>query len=181
MAGLAFLSNPKILYYTRCVQILFSVAFLVLICYSGTHRGWWNNINPALAVGVITCLFTYFVAAHTIFTHHRSNPFSGRGSVYTIVRLVVEVLVFLLWVATAALMLRHKGGCENNATVDGGKEQCTADDGKHWKYHDDQPVAQWDVAVAFDLVMCVTFLVSILLVFKDNRANKVSEGGTSYA
>ena len=50
-------------------------------------------------------------------------------------------------------MLRHKGGCEDNATVDGGREQCTSDDGKHWRFHDDRPLAQWNVAVAFDLVL----------------------------
>ena len=45
------LSHPKALYFVRIAQLAFSLAFLVLICWSGVHRAWWTNINGALAVG----------------------------------------------------------------------------------------------------------------------------------
>ena len=51
MGLFSFLENPKILYFTRIAQILFSLAFLVVICYAGTHRGWWDNVNAPLALG----------------------------------------------------------------------------------------------------------------------------------
>lgn len=44
-------TNPKILYFLRIAQLLISLGFLILVCYAGVHRGWWKNINGALAVG----------------------------------------------------------------------------------------------------------------------------------
>ena len=48
---MGFLENPKLLFYVRLVQTFFCTAFLVLVCYAGTHRGWWNNLNGPLALG----------------------------------------------------------------------------------------------------------------------------------
>lgn len=50
---MGILSNPKVPYTVRLVQLGFGIAYLVLICYAGVHRGWWSNINGALAVGGI--------------------------------------------------------------------------------------------------------------------------------
>ncbi len=46
-----FGNHPKLLYFVRLLQICLASATLVFICYDGVHRGWWNNINGALAVG----------------------------------------------------------------------------------------------------------------------------------
>ena len=84
----------------------------------------------------------------------------------TIIRLAVEALVFLLWIATAVLMLRPKGGCPDpkDATSDYPfHDTTTKDDAGHtvnicvtgeksffeWS---DQPRTEWDIAVAFDFV-----------------------------
>ena len=70
----------------------------------------------------------------------------------TIIRLAGEAMVFLLWVATAVLMLRGKGGCGKDVrhTTDG-IEYCldgrTSDNGH---LYSDRPVARWDIATAFD-------------------------------
>ena len=48
---MGFLSNPKLPYFVRIGQLAIAIGFLILICYSGTHRGWWRNINGAIAVG----------------------------------------------------------------------------------------------------------------------------------
>lgn len=105
------------------------------------------------------------------------------------IRLAAEALVFLLWIATAVLMLRHKGGCPDENTTDhypvhipkneNGLNVCATseDTGRLWT---DQPRTEWNVAVAFDFVEIVAFILSAFLVFKDDRASKVS-GGTSYA
>lgn len=45
------LSNPKLPYFVRIAQLVLSIGFLILISYAGTHRGWWKDINGALAVG----------------------------------------------------------------------------------------------------------------------------------
>lgn len=43
--------NPRLQYYFRITQLAVAIAFLVVISYAGVHRGWWKNINAALAVG----------------------------------------------------------------------------------------------------------------------------------
>lgn len=48
---MGFLSNPKLPYGVRIAELVFGLGFLILICYAGVHRGWWTNINGALAVG----------------------------------------------------------------------------------------------------------------------------------
>ncbi|KAI4132418.1 MAG: hypothetical protein LQ341_006278, partial [Variospora aurantia] len=107
------------------------------------------------------------------FTHHRSNPFSGGTTIITIARIVAEVLVFLLWVASAALMLRPRGGCENkHKPLEGSSEElktmfCWNDAWEDRKRYDDQPIQ-------------VSFIATTVMVWLDDRKSKVS-GGTSYA
>ena len=159
---MSILSSPRFLYFTRIAQLLFSVGFLILICYAGVHRGWWTSINGALAVGVIASIFTFALALHNLGTYHmNSNPFSGGSLKRTMIRLAAEALVFLLWIATAVLMLRHKGGCPDENTTDhypvhipkndDGLNVCATSEhtGRLWT---DQPRTEWNVAVAFDFV-----------------------------
>lgn len=158
---MSILSNPRTLYFTRIAQFIFGAGFLILICYSGVHRGWWTSINGPLAVGVIASIFTFALTLHNLITQHmKSNPFPGGSATRTIIRLAAEALVFLLWIATAVLMLRPKGGCPEVGKVrgypvhipnDNGFNMCrTGDDsGKLWT---DQPRTEWNIAVAFDFV-----------------------------
>lgn len=165
---MGFLSNPKFAYFVRIAQLVFGIGFLILICYAGTHRGWWKNINGALAVGgtfqphllaptpidlfsVITFILTLAVTVHTIWTYHRSSPFTGHGKTFTFVRLGVEALVFLLWIATAALMLRGKGGCRYSRT-DNGLDWCWDKEGDTGIRTTERPLVSWNVAVAFTFV-----------------------------
>lgn len=76
------------------------------------------------------------------------------------IRLAAEALVFLLWIATAVLMLRHKGGCPDKNTTDhfpvhdpddNGHNVCATSE-KSVKLWTDQPRTEWNVAVAFDFV-----------------------------
>ncbi|KAL9136886.1 MAG: hypothetical protein Q9175_001916 [Cornicularia normoerica] len=187
---MSILSNPRTLYFTRIAQFLFGVGFLILICYSGVHRGWWTSIDGPLVVGVIASISTFALTLHNLITHHMNrNPFSGGSATRTMIRLAAEALVFLLWIATAVLMLRPKGGCPDvnkpdhypvhNPKNEHGLNVCATSEttGRLWT---DQPRTEWNVAVAFDFVEIVAFLLSALLVFKDDRASKVS-GVTSYA
>ncbi|KAI4280681.1 MAG: hypothetical protein L6R38_004257 [Xanthoria sp. 2 TBL-2021] len=182
---MSFLGNPKLLYFIRIGQLLLGVLFLVLICYDGTHRAWWSSINGPLAVGVISSILTFAITVHSIFTHHRSNPFSGGSTTYTIARLAAEILVFLLWVASAALMLRKREGCDYKKPADQGaykgKQICYREgDDKYARLYDDQPIVTWTVAIAVSLVEAVTFIATVVMVWLDDRKSKVS-GGTSYA
>lgn len=77
------------------------------------------------------------------------------------IRLAAEALVFLLWIATAVLMLRPKGGCPDvnkpdhypvhNPKNEHGLNVCATSEttGRLWT---DQPRTEWNVAVAFDFV-----------------------------
>lgn len=62
-----------------------------------------------------------------------------------------------------------------------GQDRCHADDkdeiGKAWS---DQPLTQWDLGIGFGFVEIVSFIVTGLLVWRNDRANKVG-GGASYA
>ncbi|KAL8998403.1 MAG: hypothetical protein Q9169_002531 [Polycauliona sp. 2 TL-2023] len=154
---MSILGNPKLLYFIRIAQLLLGLVFLVLICYDGTHRAWWTSINGPLAVGVISSIFTFAITAHSIFTHHRSNPFSGGSATYTIARLAAEVLVFLLWVASAALMLRPREGCDYQDSPRDGpfKDQnfCFRNgDDKDHGLHSNQPIVTWTVAIVVSLI-----------------------------
>ncbi|KAL8879936.1 MAG: hypothetical protein Q9192_008129, partial [Flavoplaca navasiana] len=91
------------------------------------------------------------------FTHHRSKPFSGGSATYTIARLAAEVLVFLLWVASAALMLRPREGCDfKEAAPEGsykGQDFCLRrGDDDFAILFDDQPITTWYIAIAASLV-----------------------------
>lgn len=76
-------------------------------------------------------------------------------------RLAAEALVFLLWIATAVLMLRPKGGCPDEKTPDhypvhipkdgDGLNVCATSD-RTFHLWTDQPRTEWNVAVAFDFV-----------------------------
>ncbi|KAL8909005.1 MAG: hypothetical protein Q9207_000456 [Kuettlingeria erythrocarpa] len=184
---MSLLSSPKVLYFTRIAQLLLGIIFLVLICYDGTHRAWWTSINGPLAVGVIASIFTFAVTVYSIFTHHRSNPFSGGTATITIARIAAEVLVFLVWVASAALMLRPREGCGQKRAPDQGSDKgiqyCRplgSTDENAWKRYNDQPIVTWNVAIAVSLIEAVSFIATVVMVWMDDRKSKVS-GGTSYA
>ncbi|KAL8711466.1 MAG: hypothetical protein Q9220_004124 [cf. Caloplaca sp. 1 TL-2023] len=156
---MAIFGNPKVLYASRVVQLLFGILFLVLICYDGTHRAWWNSINGPLAVGVISSIFTFAITVLSIYSHHRSNPFSGGSTIYSIARLANEVVVLLLWVASAALMLRPRGECYSKGPLQEGRWKgvtaCANNDreGNVWKWrYDWQPIKTWDTAIAVSLI-----------------------------
>ena len=175
MGALDILKSPKILYITRLVQLCFATGFLVLICFAGTHRGWWNSINGPLALGgpsflplspvldysrhiVVAVLFTLAVAGYSSFAHFRGNdPFKARGTMYTIARLVLEVILFLLWIGSAVLALRPHGGCDikHRGPSATGEDRCWKDPSKEdtqsWKYTN-QPLITWDIAIAFSFV-----------------------------
>ncbi|KAK4696455.1 hypothetical protein P7C71_g1458, partial [Lecanoromycetidae sp. Uapishka_2] len=172
---MSILTNPKSLYFSRLAQLLIAIGFLIVICDAGVHRGWWNNINGALAVGVISSIFTTILTIYHLISHHRStNPFTGGSRTRTLLRLSLETILFLLWVASVVLMLRGKGGCPVTESGDG---ITVCPDGRQKK---DVPNVQWFVGVAFGFVEIVSFIVTGLLVFKEDRETKVT-GGTSYA
>lgn len=91
---------------------------------------------------------------HTIVSHHRGNPFADKGRIFTFVRLGVEALTILLWIASATLMLRHKKGCGHRGPRLGdNRDTCwnsekDAKDGVGFAWTD-QPLITWDIAIAF--------------------------------
>lgn len=67
------------------------------------------------------------------------------------IRFGVEILVFLLWIGSATLMLRHKGGCEVRPPDH--IDLCFGPEGgePHGKFTD-HPVISWDIAIAFSFI-----------------------------
>lgn len=102
---------------------------------------------------VITSILTFAVTIHTIVSHHRGNPFAEKGRVFKFVRLGVEVLTILLWIASATLMLRHKRGCDPRGATDG-RDICFngTGDKSHGFAWTNQPLITWDIAIAFSFI-----------------------------
>ena len=100
---------------------------------------------------MIAFLFTTVLAIHTIITHHRSNPFSATGKLYTILRVALEVLTLLLWIGTAGLMLRPKAGCEKELKYNG-MDACDDGSGNFRAYRNERPNISWDLGIAFSFV-----------------------------
>lgn len=49
---MSILRNPKLLFFTRIGQFIFAIAFLVLVSWCGTHRGYWNSgVTGPIALG----------------------------------------------------------------------------------------------------------------------------------
>lgn len=101
---------------------------------------------------VITSIFTFAVTIYTIIIYHRNNPFAGHGKAFTFARLGVEALVFLLWIASATLMLRPKSGCHPR-NPPGNPDACfNGNHDSHPKKWADQPLITWDIAIGFSFV-----------------------------
>ena len=49
------------------------------------------------------------------------------------------------------LMLRSKGGCDEEYT-EKGLDACKTGNSDHWYYKSDQPLARWDIGIAFDFI-----------------------------
>lgn len=103
---------------------------------------------------VITSVITFGVTGYGIFLHHRGNPFAGGSKLATLTRVFAEIITALLWVATATLMLRHKGGCEHR-TLDG--EFCR--NNIKWV---NRPLVTWTVAIAFSFIEMSVILLAYL-------------------
>ncbi|KAL6722301.1 hypothetical protein ACLMJK_001408 [Lecanora helva] len=176
------MASGRILYFLRIAQLLFGIGFLILISDASVHRGWWDNINGAVAVGVVATVATFALTLHGLIVHHlKKNPFSGGSTIRTVIRLALEIIVFLLWVAAVALMLRGKDGCDDVVTdKKTGIKGCIYEDERKDKLYSDRPLARWDIGIAFAFVEIVTFLASTFFVFKEDRATKGS-GNASYA
>ena len=118
-------------------------------------------------ITVISVLFTFALGIHAAWQQKKgNNPFAGHGKAYTIGRLVLEILTFLLWVGSAVLALRPHGGCDfpkhRGTNTANGQDTCWKHEkgGKpNWKYTS-QPIISWDIAIACSLVE-----VSVLLNF----------------
>ena len=170
---MSIFSNPRILYFTRIFQLSIGLGFLVTISYAGTHRGWYDNITGKIVVGgnpphhitpsktppltpspVIAFLFTLALTLQSlVLSHMKSNPFSGGSRTRTIIRLVAEIIVCLLWIATVAELLRKRDGCGARGKID--RNMCFKNaeaPGTSGHPYQDHPEITWDVSIAFSFV-----------------------------
>ncbi len=45
------LGNPRLLLVSRLVQLVFAIAFLIVIAWCNTHKADWIGIDGAVALG----------------------------------------------------------------------------------------------------------------------------------
>ena len=48
---MSILTNPRSLYFTRILQLLIGLGFLVTVSYAGAHKGWYTNLAGKIVVG----------------------------------------------------------------------------------------------------------------------------------
>ncbi|KAL2354656.1 hypothetical protein BJ546DRAFT_1060949 [Cryomyces antarcticus] len=51
------------------LQFILVLIFFALLCYDGTHRGWWTDTNAVLALGSIAFVFTVVLSGFEIANH----------------------------------------------------------------------------------------------------------------
>ncbi|MCJ1409516.1 hypothetical protein MMC19_003597 [Ptychographa xylographoides] len=157
------LRKPKVLFFARIAQLIFAIAFLILVSWCGTHRGYWiYNVTAAIAIGVIATLLTFVITGHGIWIYSRKNPFAGHGKVYTYSRLALEILMILIWIGTASLSLRNKG--EDFSQV-----------------LNLPPFVQWDICIAFTFVEIISFILTTVLVFVEDHTSGMKIRNTTSA
>ena len=105
-----------------------------------------HDHSLTVCLPVIATIFTLALAIFSVVTSRKQNPFSGGTRTRTVMLLAGEIVVFLLWVASAVLMLRSKGGCADWVTMEG-TAYCPDK-----KKRDDVPNIQWFISVAFAFV-----------------------------
>ena len=96
---------------------------------------------------VITTILTFLLTTFSLLLHFKpSNPFSSKFSTLKrTLHLIFEVLILLLWIASAALLLRYPKSC--GFTYDG-KCWKTESHTFEWKDLGDRPLVEWDAGIA---------------------------------
>ncbi|MCJ1357371.1 MAG: hypothetical protein MMC33_007367 [Icmadophila ericetorum] len=153
---MSILQNPKLLFLGRIAQLCIAIAFFVLMCWSGAHRGWWNQLNGALAVGAIASIFTFAITAHGIYIRYRSNPFSSHGKVYSIARICLEAFMILLWIGAVGTNFGPKGFQQGDSILQF------------------PPTVTWDICAALGIGEIISFMITTVLVFMEDRAEKAN-------
>ncbi|KAI9682547.1 MAG: hypothetical protein M1829_000340 [Trizodia sp. TS-e1964] len=108
---MSLLTSPTLPPALRLAQLFVSVLFIALLIYSSTHRGYWLDLSPPLALGVITFLLTLPCTCLYLFRHFRHLPAAPASGFFAhlLVRLVPDVLLSLAWLGTAILFFKPKG------------------------------------------------------------------------
>ena len=110
---------------------------------------------------VIAVILTLILSIFGIVTHHRSTtPLSG-STIKTVLRVGIEFVVLLVYIASAGLMLRPRTGC--TPSVDPPKDNwCGVPNGdppvngvqplNFVAPYDAQPLSEWNAAIAFSFL-----------------------------
>ncbi|CAD6565683.1 MAG: hypothetical protein ASARMPREDX12_006719 [Alectoria sarmentosa] len=101
--------SPSYLFNVRIIQVALALVYLVLLCYSGVHHGWWLNLRQPLGFGISASLLTILVAMPDILK--RDFTLSNTLSTYLVhfLRVLFEVILTALWSAAFVTMLLPKG------------------------------------------------------------------------
>ncbi|MCJ1323543.1 hypothetical protein MMC10_000204 [Thelotrema lepadinum] len=162
---MSFLSSPRLLFAGRGVQLGFGLGALIVIAWCNTHPGPWINITGPVALGVIASLLTILVTVHGVFAHIRSDPFAKHhGRVYTLIRVLIDIILFLFWIGTATLLIRPQQWSDESLNPSYGGSL--------------PPTVPWTIGEVFSFVEIVAFAITAFLVFWQNRGSSKSGGGT---
>ncbi|KAK5012033.1 hypothetical protein LTR60_004593, partial [Cryomyces antarcticus] len=137
------------------LQFILVLIFFALLCYDGTYRGWWTDINAALALGSIAFVFTVVLSGFEIANHKSAWIRNSKLVKFSLI--VLYVLVALVWVATVVLYCRHKGK-------------------DFRKQFDRPPIASWIVATVVAVLEAVLFFFTAVTAAMDfKRAGRMQE------
>lgn len=112
-----------------------------------------------ISITVIAVILTLIYSITGIIHHHRNNStFLSGSTLKTLIRVGIEIILLLVYIATAGLMLRPRTGCitlANPGPQDSdlcfppaAEGQIVESNGRY----SDQPLTEWNVAIALSLL-----------------------------
>ncbi|KAM0795875.1 hypothetical protein BDR22DRAFT_869327 [Usnea florida] len=132
----------------RVLQAVLATIYVILICYSSVHRGWWLNLRRPLAFGGMATLLTYLIVPIYFSGVCYRLRLTLPPFLFLILRVSFELFVLIFWCATFITMLLPKGK-----------------DFRH--LFTKPPYTEWYVAVVMAGFESVSFIWSMVLVVRE--------------
>ncbi|KAK3177000.1 hypothetical protein OEA41_008326 [Lepraria neglecta] len=101
--------SPTYLFNVRILQVTLAFIYLILICYSGVHHGYWNNLSQPLGFGISSSMLTILISVPSLLKRDLSTSTAVGSYVLRFMRVVFEFVMMALWAAAFVTMLLPKG------------------------------------------------------------------------
>ncbi|KAL2056127.1 hypothetical protein ABVK25_003770 [Lepraria finkii] len=91
--------SPTYFFNARSLQVTLALIYLILVCYSGVHHGYRNNLSQPLGLGISSSLLTILISIPSLLKRDLSTSTTVGSYVLRFMRVVFEFVMLALWVA----------------------------------------------------------------------------------